>query len=292
MKLSVILGMDRDSECIERVLWGYFRQSHRDFEILIADDGSAGDLEPQLARWRCDTGLSVASLCDESQPPHRAAAVNQAIQRAKGTYLVFSYAHCIPRWDFLQAHARLARRGQYIVGGNLTLPPDLSRGITKEDVVSGRATDFRWLNAGGLAESGARILQYDPHWARLWDFIAGTRVEWSSANASCWKADLIEANGLDERVEYVASDQELGQRLRNGGIRGRQGRHRAVCLQLHHPRLHLRREVAERGWELFGQVQRSRASWTSYGIHKGYRVIGVEPAPATADSRKSRRAVA
>jgi len=293
VEISVILGSDHDADCLERAVWGYFRQSHQDFEILIADDGSGGPIGPWLSRLRFETGLTIHHVRDDRSDSNRNMAVNLAIERADAEYLVFSHSHCIPRWDFLEAHARLAGRKRFLSGNGLVLPAAASSLVTSEDVVSGRATDPTWLAAQGLkGTNGTRFFPRGPQWSQLLDLATGLRVQWNSGNASCWKADLLEVNGFDERIESAVSDQELGQRLSNRGVRGKQVQHRAVCVELATRRRYLSREMAERSLDLCFQTRRSGATWTPHGIRKGFRLFGLGDGPQAAETSRSRRAVA
>ncbi len=293
VEISVILGNLHDPACLERAVWGYFRQSHQHFELLVADDGSADDVGPCLVRLRSDTGLTIRHVRDDRAGSNRNSAVNLAIERAAGSYLVFSYGHCIPRWDFVETHLRLAQRGRFLSGRGLVLPSGATRLVTSENVVSGQATDPSWLAAQGLnGAKGVRFFQWGRQWAQVFDLVTGLGVEWNSGNASCWKDDLVRVNGFDERIESAASDRELGQRLHNCGVRGKQVQHRAVCVELSTRRPYVGRETIQRGLDLCSQTRRSGATWTPHGIRKGFRVFGVDGATQGAKTARSRRAVA
>jgi hypothetical protein len=135
-------------------------------------------------------------------------------------------------------------------------------------------------------------LRWGPQWAQLFDLLTGLGVDWNSGNASCWKDDLVGVNGFDERIESAASDRELGQRLRNCGVRGKQIRHRAVCVELSTRRPYLGRETIQRGLDFYCETRRSRATWTPHGLRKGFRVFGRDGASQEAETPRSRRAVA
>ena len=76
-----------------------------------------------------------------------------------------------------------------------------------------------------------------PRWAAAAaDRVTTTRPTWNGHNASGWRADLIAANGFDERMGYGGQDRELGERLENAGIRGLGIRYRALCVHLDHSR--------------------------------------------------------
>ena len=51
VRLSVIVTTYQAPEWLEKVLWGYLAQSHRDFALLIADDGSTEETARLLARY-------------------------------------------------------------------------------------------------------------------------------------------------------------------------------------------------------------------------------------------------
>jgi hypothetical protein len=291
-QVSVILSTCDDPASLEKVVWGYFKQSYQDFELIVADDGLGPDLSVCLPRLQRDTALKIRHLRDESSGGCKCAVLNSAIEQAAGSYLVFSEDRCIPRWDFLEVHVRLARPRRFLSGASVSLPALLSRQIAREDVIAGRATDARWLIQCGLGKQGGiGAIAWSPRWAGLFDAVSTPSVTWNSANASCWKSDLMEVNGFDERIECGILDRELGDRLRNAGVRGKQVRHRAVCVRLYCPNLYLPRQALERNLTLSSEIRRTRSTWTPFGIRKGFRVFGLEE-PSPADSDRARRAVA
>ena len=55
MKTSVIFSTYNSPDWMEKVLWGFFAQTERDFEIIIADDGSREDTRERIERLSADT---------------------------------------------------------------------------------------------------------------------------------------------------------------------------------------------------------------------------------------------
>jgi len=292
VEVSVILSTCDDLASLEKVVWGYFKQSFQDFELIVADDGLGPDPSVCLPRLQRDTALKIRHLRDESSGGCKCAVLNSAIEQAAGSYLVFSEDRCIPRWDFLEVHVRLARPRRFLSGSSTPLPALLSRQIAREDVIAGRATDAPWLAQRGLGkESGVGALAWGPRWAGLLDTFFTPSVAWNSANASCWKSDLLDVNGFDERIECGTLDRELGDRLHNAGVRGKQVRHRAVCVRLYCASQVLPRQTLERNLTLSSEIRRTRSTWTPFGIRKGFRVFGLDE-PSSADANPARRAVA
>ncbi len=269
MRLSVILSTYNSPDWLEKVIWGYSVQSHRNFELLVADDGSNEETRRRIDDLRRDTGLAIRHIWHEDRGFRKCTILNRAIEAASCDYLVFSDGDCIPRWDFLTAHVRHARLGRFLSGGLFRLSLDVSRRIAKDDIALGRATDPRWLREQGTPWSWKMLkLQCTGALATWCDRLTTTRPSWNGHNASGWRADLLEVNGFDERMEWGAEDRELGERLVNLGVSPRQIRHRAVCVHLDHDRGVRSAEAVARNRQIWHETRRMVTSWTPYGIRK------------------------
>jgi glycosyltransferase involved in cell wall biosynthesis len=249
--VSVVITTYNHPEWLEKVLWGFASQSFRNFEIVIADDGSGPETAALIDRVRSETGISIVHVWHEDQGFRKCEILNRAILATTGEYLVFTDGDCIPRHDFLSLHHDLAEPGRFLSGGYLKLPLETSRRITIADVVEGRATDNHWLRRNGTPASRRLTRLGLSHGrARLLDRITPTRPTWNGHNASAWRDDIIAANGFDERMGYGGLDRELGERLENAGIRGKQIRHRAIVVHLDHGRGYRDQAILRRNMEI------------------------------------------
>ena len=108
----MIVSTYNKPEWLEKVLWGYPGQEYRDFELLIADDGSGEDTRDLIlgfARGAFPDSTSLA--CGR-----RVQAVHHPQRRhpgLHGDYLVFSDGDCIPRRDFVGTHVEFAEPGRF-----------------------------------------------------------------------------------------------------------------------------------------------------------------------------------
>lgn len=237
MRISVILSTyDRPAD-LERVLWGYAAQADRDFELVIADDGSGPETAEVVRRVGREAGLHPLHVWHEDRGFRKTEILNRAIAASAGDYLIFSDGDCIPRRDLIEVHRALARPGRFIAGGYLKLPAAVSERITVDDVTSGRFADLAWLRARGW-RPGRRALRLtgSRRLGRIFDALTPTTAEFHGNNASVWREALYAVNGFEREMGYGGLDKALGYRLRNLGVRGVQARHRAVCLHLHHER--------------------------------------------------------
>lgn len=269
MRLSVIITTYDQPAWLEKTLWGYAAQYDRDFELVIADDGSGDETRAviEAARPRFDT--PVRHVWHEDRGFRKCEILNRAILAASSPYLVFTDGDCIPRRDFVAVHRRLAEPGRFLSGGYLKLTMDVSRLIDHEDVNTGRATSYRWLRAQGQPLS-RRILRLGTgrRTGRALDRVTPTRPTFNGHNASVWKADAIRVNGFDERLGWGGLDREFGERLTNAGVRGKQIRHRALVVHLDHPRGYRREDVVARNRDIRDETRATRRIRTPVGLDR------------------------
>jgi glycosyltransferase involved in cell wall biosynthesis len=268
MFVSVILNTYQSPTWLEKSVWGYAAQSHCDFELLIADDGSDSSTADCIANLRGRTGLALRHLWQPKQGFGKCRILNSAIAAADSDYLVFSDGDCIPRRDFLAQHVRHAMPNCFLSGGVVRLPRSLSDQVSIDDISSGRACQPGWLAWNGWRPNRKLLLLLrDGLVARLLDAITTTHPTFNGHNSSAWKADLVRVNGFDERMGYGGLDRELGERLVNAGVRPRQIRHRAVCVHLDHPRDYVDQNAIDRNRDIRQQTKSHCMTRTQYGIY-------------------------
>lgn len=265
--ISVILSTYNSPAWLEKVLWGYAGQTHRDFELLVADDGSGPETAQLIKRVAGETGLRTQHVWHEDHGFRKCAILNRAIEAAQGDYLLFSDGDCIPRSDFLHQHFIAAQPGRFLSGGYYKLPMSLSERITIDDIRSGRAFSVSWLRSGGLKFSH-RLLRLTARgrFAGFLNRITTTRPSWNGNNSSGWTDDIRRAGGFDERMRYGGEDRELGERLENAGIRGKHVRYQTVCLHLDHARGYVNDEDLARNLRIRRETARSHRVRTEHGI--------------------------
>ena len=272
MLVSVILSTYNSPEWLEKVLWGYAVQTYRDFEILVADDGSDQRTALVLGRMRRLTKIVIRHVWHEDRGFRKAVILNRATADAAGDYLVFTDGDCIPRHDFLETHVALARPGCLLSGGCVRLPRGTSERIEPADILARRITDLEWLEAAGAARArGLRMLRAGRWTARLFDALTTTRPTWNGCNSSTYRRHVLDVNGHDERLRYGGGDREMGERLVNLGIRPVQVRYRAVCLHLDHDRPYANAESWRENHEIRDSIRSNRATWTTHGIEQANR---------------------
>jgi glycosyltransferase involved in cell wall biosynthesis len=269
MQLSVVLSTYNSPAWLEKVLWGYHYQEFRDFEIVIADDGSDERTRALINRMRNETGLAITQVWQEDQGFRKCRILNLAIQQAAYDYLVFSDGDCIPRRDFLQVHSSEAQPGYFLSGSYYKLPMATSEAITREHIANGDCFHLDWLYQNGLSRwRKTGKLSAGPRMAQVLNRLTTTRCNLKGSNASAWKKDVLAVNGFDERMPWGGEDREFGVRLLNHGIRAKHVRYNAIVVHLDHARGYVDPQQVESNRLLRRHNERARVAWTDYGIRQ------------------------
>lgn len=257
MGVSVLVSTYNRPEYLALVLRGYAVQTDRDFELVVADDGSGDETRRVIVDAAAETGLEILHVWHEDRGFRKTEILNRSLVAASGDYLIFTDGDCIPRTDLVATHRALARPGRYIAGGYLKLPPRVSAAIDRGTVESGRVTELSWLRSAGWSP-GRRALRLTRSRVAgaVFDRITPTRADFHGNNASVARASLEAVNGFEGEMGYGGLDKGLGYRLENMGVKGIQARHRAVAMHLHHDRPYRDPEVLDRNRAILARIRR------------------------------------
>lgn len=267
--ITVIISTYNSEDWLEKVLIGYSEQTYANFDIIIADDGSRKETTDLIDRYKTLMPVPVYHLWHEDKGYRRQEILNVAITEAKMPYILMTDGDCIPRKDFVEVHAKQAEKGKFLSGGYCKLTMKVSKQITEEDIRKGRCFDTNWLKEQDkLGFSQSLKLGSSSFLAGILDTVTPTNASFNNCNSSGFKDDMIAVNGYDERMKYGGPDREFGERLENNGIKGKQIRHKAICLHLDHARGYKTPESLAANLAIRKEVKDKKLTWTPYGIVK------------------------
>ena len=269
LQMSVVLSTCNQLEWLEKVLWGYEAQDTKNFELIVADDGSRKETYDMLQRITPQLSFQVKHVWHEDKGFRKCDILNKGILAAQADYLLFSDGDCIPRKDFVSTHLCLRRKGRFLSGGYHKLSMDLSKDITKDDILSGRCFDLQWMRGKGMPASfknNKLTATGFKRWAL--NTFTPTKASWNGHNASGWLSDILAVNGFDERMQYGGQDREFGERLENYGIHGMQIRYSTVCLHLDHARGYKTKDSIQKNRNIRKHTRGAKVQWASLGIVK------------------------
>jgi len=222
MFASVIFTTYNHPQWLEKTLWGFSAQTYRDFEIIVADDGSGQETCDLVESLRSQIDIPIQHLWQEDNGFQKCRILNKAIVASRGEYLIFTDGDCIPHPDFVKNHVELAAEDSLLSGGYFKLPLEVARAITRQDIFSGNCTRPGWLLKHGVPFTPKIVKLFShPVIGAILDALTITRATWNGHSSSTWKKHIITTNGFDERMQYGGQDREFGERLMNMGIKTR-----------------------------------------------------------------------
>nr|WP_157489757.1 glycosyltransferase family 2 protein [Flavobacterium sp. CF136] len=267
--ISVIISTYNSVEWLKKVIWGYNTQTYRNFEMVIADDGSRQDTFDLIEELKKEVFYPIIHVWHEDNGFQKSQILNKAIIACTTDYIMMSDGDCIPRPDFVEQHIKFREEGYFLSGGYHKLPLELSQNITKEDIYSGKCFDVSWLKKNGMKSSFKNNkVSSTGLKSSILNFLTPTTPSWNGHNASGWKKDILAINGFDERMQYGGQDRELGERLVNYGIKPKQIRYSTVCLHLDHPRGYATPESINKNKNIRKETKIQKKNWTDFGIEK------------------------
>lgn len=268
-KVSVIISTYNAEAWLQKVLYGYNCQTFRDFEVVVADDGSGPKTKALLQKIQQEVFYPIVHVWQEDEGFQKSRILNKAVLACNAPYIIMSDGDCIPRNDFVGVHHEHKQPGYFISGGYYMLTMAVSQEITQADIEAQRCFNVAWLRERGMPKSFKdRKLTSKGFASALLNSVTPTNASWNGHNASGWKTDILKINGFDERMQYGGQDRELGERLFNLGLKSKQLRYTAVVIHLDHKRGYKTPESIAKNKAIRKETRNRKKVWTDYGISK------------------------
>lgn len=267
--ISVVISTYNSVPWLEKTLWSYEYQVFREFEIIIADDGSNEETANFIADFAKKSAKKITHVWHEDDGFQKTKILNKALKYCNAEYVVMTDGDCIAREDFLQIHYERREAGYFLSGGYYKLPLDISENITKNDIATQRCFDIKWLRSRGLPINYKnQKLTSNFVQAGVMEKLTPTNASWNGHNASGWLEDILAVNGFDERMQYGGEDRELGERLINNGVKSKQIRYSAICLHLEHSRGYINKDAQDLNDKIRKITKTEKVVFTPHGLVK------------------------
>jgi len=267
--ISVIISTYNAPKWLEKTIWGYNQQKYKNFEMIIADDGSTQETIDLILVLSKKVFFPIKHVWHKDKGFRKTEILNKAIEATTSNYLLFTDGDCIPRNDFISTHIHHRKLGYFLSGGYLKLKMSTSKKITLSDIEFQNCFNIKWLMENDhlksfknnkITSTGLKTL--------LLNSITPTKATWNGHNASGWKEDIKTINGFDERMQYGGEDREFGERLFNLGIKSKQIRYSAICIHLDHTRGYVKPEMIQLNKTIRKQTKKNKTTITPFGINK------------------------
>lgn len=270
---SVVITTYNNPRYLELVLLGYARQDRRDFEVIVADDGSRPDTRELIERMRATFPVPLAHAWQEDIGFRQARVLNWGALHARSDCLIFTDGDCIPPKDFVSKHLAAHGNRPLVVGGCVRLTEPDSATIGPDDVTTGRFARF--------VTPKVRASMWLWHLKNLWYIAVGDRrrPKIQGLNFSVDRAAFEAVNGFDLRFENNArQDSDLRNRLRLAGFPTRCIWHSCIVVHLWHPT-----HRGRHGWEEADAYyhRKDLKPWADHGLRELAQETGRSQRSAT-----------
>ncbi len=260
--LSLVVAVYQREDFLEKVFESLLNQTFRDFEIIIADDGSGPAASLVIERYRSRLTHPVRHEWHPDEGFRKTIIVNKAVSKADTDYLVFIDGDCILHHRFLERHFERRRQNQVLSGRRVMFDRALTERVSAEDIRSRRIerVSYWWKHAGKIDRWHGFYLPF-LHAVRN---LGRSDYQILGSNFSVHKEDFYRVNGYDERiVGRGLEDNNLWRRFVNSGVAVRTITREAIQYHLFHEAARIPHDEAV--LERFRSIDEKR---TPYGIAK------------------------
>lgn len=221
IKLSLIISFYNKIERLKWVFVALERQTFKEFEVVIADDGSNAQVVEQLKDMIAAASFPVKHIWHEDSGWQKNKILNAAVNVAVAPLLVFIDGDCVPTRRFLEDHYSVAKRGEVSTGRRVMLTDAITKSISEDKINSGyleSCTIFWQLLYEtifcGRKTKMEQMFRVKPAWLRK-IFVKEKSRFILGCNYSIYIEDLLKVKGFDERFVNpgYGEDIDLGNRL-------------------------------------------------------------------------------
>src|SRR5687768_7510377 len=97
---SLIISFYNKIEYLRMILAALERQSFKNFEVVIADDGSKAEVVNEIKEIQTKSPLQIQHIWHEDIGFRKTKILNESIRKSNSDYLIFIDGDCIPHHKF------------------------------------------------------------------------------------------------------------------------------------------------------------------------------------------------
>lgn len=263
---SLIISVYSKVRFLNLVLAGVVRQTYKNFEIIIADDGSGDEMGQMINQCSQTFPYNIKHIWQNDKGFRKNKILNEAVKASKSDYLIFIDGDCIPHKNFVESHLKERELNTVLCGSRVMLSESFSNKLTADDVRNGKAEKYSLpLLMDALAGRASR-LEDGIRNKYLMKINQKKQARILGSNYSIEKPLLEEINGFDERYEGpgLGEDSDVEFRLSLLGVTFKSVRNYAILYHLYHPKT---KELTE-NWKIFNETKQRKFSVCLNGLEK------------------------
>ncbi len=222
--LSVIVATYNRPDALQAVIEGLLAQTDRNFEIIIADDGSSSETRLLIESFAQQSEIAIHHVWQPDEGFQLAAIRNKGIAASTGDYLVFLDGDCVPQRDFVAQHRRLAEKGYLVTGSRILLERDFTYKVLSVKTKIHEISRLDWF----LSRIRHKVNKFLP----LLKIPVGPIRKIKShslrgikgCNLAVWRDDCQRIHGFDaDFIGWGHEDRDFVTRLYQAGLKRKRG---------------------------------------------------------------------
>lgn len=266
--LSLVIAVYNAVRYLEFVLAALERQTMKEFEVIIADDGSGDEMKALIDQAKTNAPFPIQHLWQEDKGFRKNMMLNKAIDAAQSEYIVFIDGDCVPHHKFLSDHHMNRQSNSVLCGRRMNLSTQLTDRLTLERIRSGefeKLSPSVWID-GLLARSSNLEDAVRLENSFLRKLLHRNHARILGCNFSVEKKLLERVNGFNEEYHEpgIGEDTDIAYRLELVGVKFITLRYLAVLYHLYHPATH----VGDDNRKIFEKVVEGRNPVCVNGLRK------------------------
>jgi cellulose synthase/poly-beta-1,6-N-acetylglucosamine synthase-like glycosyltransferase len=240
---SLIISIYNNIRALELILTALTIQHNKNFEVIVADDGSGEKIHKFINTFKKSSKLDIQHVYHDDKGFRKTKILNSAIKSAKTNYLIFIDGDCIPHSNFTNEHITHKELNTVLCGRRVNLSKRFSDKITVEKILNkgfqkvnityvldswrGKNVRSTFIEEGIVLKN--KILR---------KFFSKSQPHIVGCNFSLYRSMMEKINGFDEN--YIGpgfgEDSDIEYRLRLAGYKFKSVRNLAILFHLHHTR--------------------------------------------------------
>ena len=145
IEVSIIITIYNKFDFLELVLAGFEIQSFKNFEIILADDGSSPDVVEKIKNRIAKSSIPITHVWHEDEGWRKNIILNKAILKSNSGYLIFVDGDCIPHKHFVKEHVFNKQNNVVLAGRRLYLSKRITLLLTEEKVRKGLLYNYFFI---------------------------------------------------------------------------------------------------------------------------------------------------
>lgn len=271
VKVSIIISVFNKIKELELILYSLIYQSFKDFEVIIADDGSSKEMDKFVINCKNKFDFPIIHIKQQNRGFRKNKILNKSILNSSTDYLIFIDGDCIPNKLFIEQHYINRRVNSVLCGRRIQLSKKLSELVTIENINNGTFEKDKYklfIDSFKKKEKSSKHVEEslsinNKILRKLLDL---KTVHILGCNFSISKDLMYKVNGFDENYKGpgIGEDTDLEYRLRLINAKFISVRNRAYVYHL----FHIQTIEEKNNFDYFKKIQSEKIHFCKNGIIK------------------------